>query len=505
MSMPMKKLTRALVPLALALSLQPGHAQAIFGDFGAPAWSRMSKYLEVRLGNLAKDEVALILPVATDAAWDADNEDIRLMEMHKWGDWVPSNAFSYSANSNKRVSDGYRYFLNAAFIAAVDANGTASPQLKNSMKRASEEVEYTRALYNQMVAEADAAYGLYFANTPISRRTDKAKFFKDQGYDVQITARHKRLVDALATLKIVNAALVDPDIDMLTVARIRYDNPNQQKKLPPVPEALNNRDLWESRYISYVDKDIREFKKQYVPETQNIQESYARSEYFEQKWRASLSVSFLGLFRAGGASAEQVRREQHIKQNATRIDISFDNLGTFNIVRGEWFSQNVIDRFASKLDASAWTTMWGPNGQLEMIPKSMLVGRGMTFTVYADQQSIDYMYEHFHGGADAGFSIGYWRIGGGGSFSSTKEQTTVQKYADRITFTDLSGRAKVLGVLAKQYGLSVPRPAPLAFNATTVQREAAAREVRALWSKPDLATQMRGVISNQTIQRLSAE
>lgn len=498
----MRKLTLACLPVLLALSVNCANAEQIFSERGVPAWSRVSNYMELRFGNLAKDEVVLVLPNATNAAWDDHNAIVRAMEMHKWGDSMPSSAWSYAPNPGKRVSDGYRYFLNAAFVAAVDANGTISVQRKNALKRVGEEVEYTRVIYNQMQFDADTAYATYSGNTAPSKRVSKKQYFKDQGYDVQIETRKKSLEEALVRLKTVSEGIVDPDIDMLTNARIRYNNPNQQILLPPAREVLNDRERWESRYTSWIDKNIFDFKNEFKPQIQSIQESSSKSEFFEQRWKASVSVSFLGLFRAGGASAEQVKREEHVRSNATRMDIAFGNIDTFNINRGEWFSQNVIDRFAPKLDADTWTTMWGPNGQLELIPKSLLVGRGMSFTIYADKQSLDYLYEHFHGGADAGFSIGWWRIGGGGEYSSTRAETTIEKFADRITFTDLSGRAQVLGVLAKQYALSIPRPAPHVMSITAAQRERASGEIKALWTKPALDVQLRGKIDARSIQML---
>ena len=93
-----------------------------------------------------------------------------------------------------------------------------------------------------------------------------------------------------------------------------------------------------------------------------------------------------------------------------------------------------------------------------MIPKSLLVGRGISFSVYADSNSLNYLYEHFNAELEAGIRIGNWRIGGKGNYSSTKSETSVYKLKDHIKFTDLSGRAKVLAVLAKQYAAGLTRP-----------------------------------------------
>lgn len=496
---------KVIVSLLLLLGslFTTAHAE-LFGDFGAPAWSRQFKYIESRFGAVAKDEVVLVLPTATNAAWDDPVQVMRSVEMQGWGDLMPSNAWQYARNANKRVSDGYRFFLNSAFVATVDADGTASASLKNALKRSNEEVQSTRADYNQIVKESNDAYEAYVAVTPWLGRKSKESFLKDQGYNVEIDVRKKRFNASLETFAKVTKNIKGADMELLTQAQIRFENPNQQILLPPVREVLNDKSRWEKQFVSYIDKNILTFLADKVPQNQVIEEVSSKSEYFEKRWQASMSVSFLGLLRAGGASAEQVTREKHIKENTTKIEISFDNLDTFNIQRGEWFSQNVIDRFAPKLNPDVHTAMWGPNGQLEMIPKSLLVGRGMSFTIYADSKSLDYLYEHFNAAADAGFFIGYWRVGGGGEYSSTKEVTEVKKFSDKIVFKDLSGRAKVLAVLAKYYNASLPKPTvPQGFfDVTNEDRDAARKQIEALWKRPNLEEMMKGAMAPESVREL---
>jgi len=458
---------------------------SIFGGFGEPAWSRTWKYFETRFGTPAKDEVVIILPTATNAAWDDPIKTVNLMEMYKWGDYMPSNAWQYAPNSGKRVSEGYRYFLNSAFVAAVAANGTASPLLKESLRRANDEVQYTRSEYNSIQAESEAAYAAYVKATPPPRMS-KIAFMKDQNYDREIKSRKERFDTSLDTFATVTNSLVDPDIKLLTDAKIRLENPKQQIMLPPVLQLLNDKDRWQPYYSSYIDKDIGAFLREYSLQSQNIVEASSKSDFFEQRWSVSVSVSFLGLFRAGGASAEQVRREKHIRDNATRIDISFQNIDQFNIVRGDWYDQNLIDRFGPKLGLDAYTAIFGANGQLEMIPKTLLVGRGMKFSIYADSQSLDYLYEHFQGGADAGFFVGWFRVGGGGDYSSTKEQVQSSKFSDHIEFIDLSGRGKVLGMLAKYYAAGLPKPSISPVSPASMAANAASRKrIEQLWNASD--------------------
>jgi hypothetical protein len=448
----------------------------------------MYKYFESRLvgGNLAKDDRISILPTATNAAWDDSVKVFRLMEMYKWGDWMPSNSWIYAPNSGKRISDGYQYFLSAAWVAAVSSNGTAPADVKMAALRASEDIVFARNEYNQTINDAQAAYDAYVAATAPGRRKTKAAFYKDQTWDVQIAATKKRLDQAAETYDTIAQSIVDPDIQMLKQAQIRFLNPKQKIWLPPVREFLNDPDRWQQYYVNAIDKDIFAFLRETNSDVEHISESESTSTFFESRWSASVSVSFLGLFRAGGASAEEVKREQHIRNNTTKIDIRFSNIDTFNVVRGEWFDDNVISRFASKLKPDAYNAVFGPNGQLEYMPKTLLVGRGMTFSIYADSDSLDYLYEYFHAGADAGIYIGYWKIGGGGDYSSTKSETKVTKFSDHIDFVDLSGRGKVLALLSKYYAGVVPKPAPLlaTFSVKPEELVAARTRLAAEWKAP---------------------
>ena len=482
-----------LLSTALIVTLStPLHAEPLFGGFGASAWSRAYKYIESRFGQVAKDEVVMVLPTATNAAWDDPVKVLRLFEMYKWGDWMPSMAWQYAPNSGKRVSDGYQYFLNAALNAAIAKNGTLSEDAKNAVIRVSDEVAFIRGDYTATMKSASDAYDAYVQATPPPRMT-KEKFNKDRGWNIEIDVRKERLDKALETLQFTMKKIVDPDVELLRQAIVRYNSPDQKIWLPPVKDVLGNPDRWQQYYVSYIDKKISDFLTEKNPQTETIDESQSESSYFEQQWKASVSVSFLGLIRAGGASAEQVKREEHIRNNATRIDVSFTNLDTFNISRGEWYSENVVSRFAPFFKGEAYTTIWGPNGQMELLPKSLLVGRGMKLSVYADSQSLDYLYEHFEAGADAGISIGWWRIGGEGGYSSTKSETKVSKFADHIEFVDLSGRAKVLAVLCKHYAAGLPREA-VAANLTAAERSEAASQIKDEWGKSDTRSLISGVL-----------
>jgi len=333
-----------------------------------------------------------------------------------------------------------------------------------------------------MVSEAQNAYAAYVASNPRPKKT-RAEFYKDQGYDKLIPAKSAELQKQLKIYVDLTASIKNPDVDLIQRAQTKFLNPKQKIWLPPVEEVLNDPDRWEQHYITYVDekgKSLAQFLRESNPENESIFAQAKQSDYFEQHWHASVSVGYLSFFGVS-ASADETKREQHTKANTTKIDITFANMATFPIVRGEWFDEGVISRFAPMLKADAYDAILGRNGFLELIPKELLVARGMSFSIYADSASLDYMYDHFEASGGAGLSIGGFSIGLGGNYSSTKEQTKVTKFSDHIVFTDLSGRAKILAVLCKNYGASIARPKFVPELVETSSSEAAQKIIDDLW------------------------
>lgn len=474
--------------LALAPSIVLAQVAPVFGDLGEPAWSRMYKFVEQKLGSGAPDDLVMILPTATNASWNDPMKAIRFMEMYRWGDQMPPNGWQYSPDASKRVSDGYGYFLKTALLYYVARNGTLTQPVKDALTRSGEELLYSRGIYNQTVADSDAAYIAYVASKPRVRKT-KQQYFAEQALDKQIDAVYGRLKRAADTFTLLSSQIVDPDMDLLQQAFAKYSNPQQKIYLPPVREVLNDPSLWQQYYTSYIDKDLAAFMRQSVPFDETVDESQANSSHFESEWHASLSVKFLGFIRAGGADASQQDSEDHVRNNTTKIIVHYDNIDTFNITRGEWYSANVLDRFATQLPPDAFKTIFGPNGQLEIIPKALLVGRGLKFSIYADSNSLDYVYHHFQASADAGIRVGWFTVGGGGGYSETRSNTKINKFSDHIEIVDNSGKAKVIAVLGRRLGASTPHMLFALNRADLVPAglPAASQKVSLQWSPSEVS------------------
>lgn len=498
-----RTVSSALLSLTLLAPFGAQAQQPLFGDWGNPAWSRYFKAIETRLigPTPSNSDLAILLPTPTNADWTSNNPTRRLLAMNNWGETMPSFQWTYLRNSSKRISDGYKYFLNAAMLQRI-GQGTASDDLKNATRRALDELEFARSDYKASVDQADAAYENYAGVTPKPQRLTKAQFFKQQAYDVQIKVKDRALKEAAGTFDIISSGLNDPDIALLKDAQIRLTNPNQKIRLPASEQLINDPDRWQEYYITTIDKSLNIFANDYKPQTQEINEAQSSSQYFESRWKVNVSVKFLGLFRTAGASAEQTTRENHVRTNTTNIQIGFENLDVFPITRGEWYSQNVIDKFGPTLKTSEFNAVFGPGGQLEVIPMNLLVGKGMSFTVFADSQSLDYVYEHFHAAADAGIMIGWWRLGGSGEYSTTKENVEVKRFSDRITFTDLSGRPQVIAMAVKHMAGSMKPAAAVPQLLTAEQTMKGLKNVEAIWANEQGAKALQNFASPMLMQNL---
>ncbi len=477
-------LKRLVCITALAVStvsaINIAHAAPIFGNFGEPAWSRMWKYFEKRYGTVSSGDLVMVPPVAPNSAWDDRDGTLRLMEMYQWGDRIPSNSWQYSPNAGKRVSDGYQELLDIA-QNIIWAGGGMTPEQREALRRVSEPLDTARKLLRKDEDYCDASYAEHVRTKPPKERLTKKEFFRQQKCDVQIEADQKLVGTNAAAYAKALKDINNPDQKLLGRAILKHANPKQKISLPPVRELVGRTDLYERHYTSFIDGDIDAFMREKTPETENITESESQSDFYEQHWKASVSVSFLGLFRTGGADAEQLKREQHVKNNTTKIDISFANVKTFNIQRGEWYDQQVVDRFATLLTRPSFDQMFGQGGALELVPKSLLVGRGMKFSIYADSDSLDYLLETFHAGADVGFFIGWFRVGGDGQYNSRKESIRTYRISDHIDFVDLSGRGKVIGVLAQYLAGRIPRPAAAPLTAAITDADVS--EIQKLWGE----------------------
>lgn len=113
---------------------------------------------------------------------------------------------------------------------------------------------------------------------------------------------------------------------------------------------------------------------------------------------------------------------------------------------------------------------------------NLLVGKGMSFTVFADSQSLDYLYQHFHASADAGVMIGWWKLGGSGEYSTTKENIEVKRFSDRITFSDLSGRPQVIAMAVKYMAGSIKPAAAAAPLVSAEQMTRGLKNIEAIWT-----------------------
>jgi hypothetical protein len=315
-------------------------------------------------------------------------------------------------------------------------------------------VNDSRKEYNATVDSANAAYDAYANVTPPGQRKPKARWLKEQGYADQIDASKKRLDASLVDMQIASRTIPNnPYVARLNEAVIRFGNPEQSYKGPLTREDIRFPAKWQSKQLTHIGGDLQSFLSETRRTTQSLDESHSTSSTFEQHWKASVKVKFLGLVRVGGLSTEETKREKQIQAATTRVEIGFDNLDVFPIVRGPWFDEGALNLLLPVLKTEVKKEIFGDRGQLELLPRSLLVARGLRFRIYADAATLDHVYSHFKGSADAGIKIGYFTVGAKGSGSAERSKTKDRKTSDYVEFYETTGRGQVLAIQATKLGV----------------------------------------------------
>jgi hypothetical protein len=436
----------------------------IFSQRGVPAWSRMYQYIESRfalqMNGLPKGTKILMLPVAPNSAWDERREKLRLLEEYRWADQMPGLSWLYVRSAGKRLSEGYGKFLQQAIVTTY-AQSALDTELKTALVNLWEEQTYLQGLLNQAIEEAETAYEAYLAITPKPQQLKKIDFYERRGYQTKINVIEQQLHEAGTTAAVLAPAVESPDITQLKAAYERFKQPSQTTSLPINEETLNDPQKWRPLYNSYVGggyERMQQFLAQRAPSVENIVESSSESSYFNRQWSASVNVNFLGFLRVGGGSISHEETDERVRSDTTGLSVGWENMEVFPIERDTWYSDQIIDTYAPRFSRNKFQEYFGTLGAMEMIPVGLLVARGLRFTLQTSSYARDYSYEHMHASADAGIRIGWYTIGGGGDYSSTKIETRIDTSTDQISFTDLTGRGKVLGVLVKHVASVIDTP-----------------------------------------------
>jgi hypothetical protein len=208
-------------------------------------------------------------------------------------------------------------------------------------------------------------------------------------------------------------------------------------------------DGWDTYYKTNIDlgMDWRDFWGTDAPDERGIEQASQTSTHYEHRWSAGGSVSY-GFFSVGG-SASGGTIENHLRAGTQRVKFSFDRLALGTIVRGTWFDNGLV---TSKpyTDYVAFDEYWGANGTLPLIPISVVVGRGLKIEIETSQIAHDDYQSWRQTSGNAGFRCGPFRIGGGGSSSTSWGSVTDTSSGSTIRLKDESGQAYVMAVISQK-------------------------------------------------------
>ena len=385
-----------------------------------PAWRRWHQLVCNRYGVGSPDAGDVIQPltIAPPAAFDSVASPLARYLQTMYADripqWLPLPAGPFKDTlyipSGASLATGYKLFLRSLKSTFQEAQ---TPAQRLAIDHAADAAQTARELLDRFDDNTLSFWELWKARHPDA---DRAIWERDQ----RIAEKRRPLKDDRdMTLAEYLRCLADAggaEAQLLAEQQIAMDDPTQQYRLPISPMQLReNPEGWDRFYRQEFREDFAAFRE--APggmEALDINEATSSSQYLETRWNASGSVSFLGLFRAGGLSAEGKDIEEHFKADTTNVQVSFDNIQEFTIARGAWYDEQIIRRYLNKVKPDAF---WGPNGALNLIPRSVIVVRGMKMHIACTSQTLDRIEHHLSGSADAGFWCGWFRVGaaaGGG-------------------------------------------------------------------------------------------
>ena len=422
---------------------------SIFIGDGLAAWRRWHQLICDRFGVGTPDagDVVQPLSIAAPARFDSVHSPLERYLQNTYAErlpqWLPLPNGPFKDQlyipSGARLSTGYKLFLKS-IKSSFDALQTPAQRL--AIEQASQAAESARELLERFETNTLGFWELWKARHPEAERAvwerdnhiaEKRRPLKADR-DMSLAAYLRCLADAGAG-----------EAELLAEQQMAMDDPTQQYRLPATPAQWGELpDSWDRFYRQEFSNDFVAFRDTPgVAETLDIKESSVASHYLETRWNVSASVSFLGLFRAGGLDANGRDIEEHMRSDTTSVQVGFDKLEEFIITRGAWYDEQIIRRYMGKVPAEVF---WGPNGVLNLIPRSVIVVRGMHLTMTCSAETLDRVEHHLGGSADAGIWCGWFKIGGGGG--GGRDEVTITRHNDSNTLTLSPKDPKACQVLA---------------------------------------------------------
>lgn len=413
---------------------------SIFEENGASAWARYHNCLKDILGGEQTGVVIQPLAIAERAEWDTGNYYYDAYLQQKIANNMPTWTPLYTVNSGVNVPDEYQAFLDELNTTLVSNAGVPDPA---KLKRLDDERANLQKKYQSFEKNLEKAWKEYIKEVPEENRMSRADWEVSRQYAGERTTLERQLQAAIGAYALeANKA----GGDLMEAGRAIAMMGDRRQRLPlpaSLKEAGQNTENWQTFYRANIGGDLEAFKKEIVKTEFSIEVASQETTNFEKSWNAQANTSWFLFFKANG-SVEFQDKSQNMKTSTTSIKISFNNITSMPIERGQWFKGGLVSRFRDRLSPS----FWGQAGRLNLIPTEIIVGHGLSIEVSTTDEMKEWVYsrESFSGGG--GLSIGPFRFGGKAGYTTAKEHTKIEKTNSGLTITDTSGRAVVLAVVS---------------------------------------------------------
>ncbi len=414
---------------------------AIFQDNGKNAWAALHRAIVTSIQGAQETTGLVVQPLqtVTRADWDTPSPLLNMFREQFVANQAPTWNAVYFPNTGVNVPDEYLAFLDQLNAVVVQGAGGANParlrQLDAERRTLQDKLQRNEYRINK---EWDRYVANHRGKPPLSR----PQWETDFGFAATRIQYRSEVEAALAAyMREVTTA----GGDLLEVGRAlsALGDPRQRVPMPRDEDDLAMpSDNWELFYRAGLSENLRDFLDHPGAAFDLTSDDAAtKTDRFEERWSGGLSVSFLGFFGAsGGASNETIR--SHAETETGSISIHYDAVQSFAVQRGSWFKAGLISRFRDRLPAGSW----GEGGRLNLIPATVVVGKGARIKVTTSTTVTDYYFNKRTAGGDAGFSIGPFRIGGGGGRTTVEESYEMVRTGTGFELTDTSGRGQIIAV-----------------------------------------------------------
>ena len=412
----------------------------VFQNNGKDAWAALHYGIVESLRGSQEPSGVILQPlqVAERADWDTSNRLLNMYREQRIANQVPTWNAVYIPNAGINVPDEYQAFLDQLNSKVIADAGIADPKklerLDVERKAAQDKLQKNEYFVNQQ-------WDRYVANNRGKPPLTRSQWEIDFGYAGAKLGYQQEVNAAVANyLREVNTA----GGDLLEVGRGigALSDPRQRIPLPQdEDDALLSSDSWQYWYRGGLADSIESFLTTTSPRTITLDESAIRTTRFEDRWSGGVNVSYFGVFGVGGSASNETIKT-HAETDTSSISIQFANIQSFPVERGQWFKAGLISRFRDRMPQG----FWGQSGRLNLIPTSVTLARGVKIVVNTSSTVTDYFFNKKTVGGSAGFRIGPWQVGGGGSRTTIEESYDMRRTSTGFELEDMSGRAQVIAV-----------------------------------------------------------